>query len=303
MRQPHSPSMRPDGAQHQGQIVAARVESSLADQTWSVSRRAGPVYRAFLLRRGRAAFAAPDSAPIELAGPQILWLPATASGAFRLLAGGDGATLTAREEIIRRAVNESSLAARLRPLIDRELIAPAARIGPHIGEIEAIFAALGRESRDPGPGAGAMNVLYLGLILAHLWRACGLSGSADSIVAGAPIAERFRQLVELHYRDNLSIDDYAHDLGVTRAQLHASCVRALRLAPLKLVHARLMAEARLRLQETAQPVEQIGYGLGFRDASYFNRFFRRLSGLPPGAYRKASRIDPPREATSFAAWP
>jgi AraC family transcriptional activator of pobA len=303
MRQPHSPSLRPDGAHHQGQIVAARVESSLADQTWSVSRRAGPVYRAFLLRRGRAAFAAPDSAPIELAGPQILWLPATANGAFRLLAGGDGATLTAREEIIRRAVNESSLATRLRPLIDRELIAPAARIGPNIREIEAIFAALGRESRDPGPGAGAMNVLYLGLILAHLWRACGLSGNADSVVAGAPIAERFRQLVELHYRDNLSIDDYAHDLGVTRAQLHASCVRALRLAPLKLVHARLMAEARLRLQETAQPVEQIGYGLGFRDASYFNRFFRRLSGLPPGAYRKASRVDPPPEATSFAAWP
>jgi AraC-like DNA-binding protein len=77
----------------------------------------------------------------------------------------------------------------------------------------------------------------------------------------------------------------------------------LSLAPLRLVHARLMAEARLRLRETAQPVEQIGYGLGFRDPSYFNRFFRRLSGLSPGAYRKASRIGPAREATSFAAWP
>jgi AraC family transcriptional regulator, transcriptional activator of pobA len=303
MRQPQPQPSRPEGAHHQGQFVAASMETSLADQTWSVSLRAGPVYRAFFLRRGRAFFAAPDRAPIELAGPQILWLPTTASGSFRLIAGGDGATLTAREEIIRRAANESSLAARLRPLIDRELIVPAARIGPDVREIEAIFAALGRESRDPGPGAAAMNVLYLGLILAHLWRACGISGAADSFVTGAPIAERFRQLVELHYRDNLSVDDYAHDLGVTRAQLHASCVRALGLAPLKLVHVRLMAEARLRLRETAQPVEQIGYGLGFRDPSYFNRFFRRLSGLAPGAYRKASRIDPPREATSFAAWP
>ncbi|MGH6797691.1 MAG: helix-turn-helix transcriptional regulator, partial [Roseiarcus sp.] len=260
-------------------------------------------YRAFFLRRGRAVFAAADGAPIELTGPQILWLPMTASGAFRLFAGGDGATVTAREEIVRRAVNESSLATRLRPLIDRELIAPAPRIGPDIREIEAIFAALGRESRDPGPGAAAMNALYLGLVLAHLWRACGLGESADSLVAGAPIAERFRQLVELHYRDNLSVDDYAHDLGVTRAQLHSACVRALGLAPLRLVHARLMAEARLRLQETAQPVDQIGYGLGFRDPSYFNRFFRRSSGLSPGAYRRASHIDPPREATSFAAWP
>ncbi len=303
MRQPAPPLLRLEGAHLQGQIVAASMETSLADQTWSVSGRAGPVYRAFFLRRGRAAFAAKEAAPIELAGPQILWLPPAASGAFRLNAGGDGATLTAREDIIRRAVNESSLAARLRPLINRELIAPAARIAPDIREIEAIFAALGRESRDPGPGAAAMNALYLGLILAHLWRACGLSGSADSLVSGAPVAERFRQLVELHYRDNLGVDDYAHDLGVTRAQLHAACVRALGLAPLKLVHARLMAEARLRLQDTAQPVEQIGYGLGFRDPSYFNRFFRRLSGLSPGAYRKASRIAPRREAASFAAWP
>ncbi len=303
MRRPAPPPMRPDGAHHQGQIVAARMETSLADQTWSVSGRAGPVFRAFFLRRGRAAFFAADGAPIQLSGPQILWLPTAATGAFRMFAGGDGATLTAREEIIRRAVNESSLAARLRPLIDRELIAPAARIGPDIAEIEAIFAALGRESRDPGPGAAAMNALYLGLILAHLWRACGLSGAADSFVAGAPLAERFRQLVELHYRDNLGVDEYAHILGATRAQLHAACVRALGSAPLKLVHARLMAEAKLRLQETPQPVEQIGYGLGFRDPAYFNRFFRRSSGLSPGAFRKASRIAPPPDATSFAAWP
>src|SRR5579863_1444482 len=281
----------------QAQIVAASIETS------SVSKRAGPVHRAFFVRRGRAAFAAAGSAPIELHGPQILWLPMAATAAFRLFAGGDGAALTAREEIVRRAVSESSLGPRLRPLIDRELIAPAARIARNIREIEAIFAALGRESRDPGPGAAAMNTLYLGLILAHLWRACGLAGGADPLVAGAPVAERFRQLVELHYRDNLSVDDYAHDLGVTRAQLHAACARSRRLPPLKLVHARLMAEARLRLQETAQPVEQIGYGLGFRDPSYFNRFFRRLSGLSPGAYRAASRADPPPAPTSFAAWP
>jgi len=43
--------------------------------------------------------------------------------------------------------------------------------------------------------------------------------------------------------------------------------------------------------------------LVFRNPWHFNRFFRRLSGLAPGAGRKASRIDPPREPTSSAAWP
>jgi AraC family transcriptional activator of pobA len=300
---PAPPPLHFGAAHPQGAIVATRVETSLADQTWSVSRSSGALYRAFFVRQGRAAFSAEERPGIEIAGPQILWLPTAARGAFRLFAGGNGATLVAREDIIRRAVNESSLAARLRPLIDRELVAPAARINPDIREIEAIFAALARESRDPGPGASAMNALYLGLILAHLWRACGPSGNADSFISGAPIAERFRQLVELHYRDDLSVDEFAHMLGVARGQLHAACIRALGRAPLQLVHARLLAEARLRLQETAQSVQQIAYGLGFRDPSYFNRFFRRLSGISPGAYRKSARVDPPREATSFAAWP
>ncbi|MBV8662648.1 MAG: helix-turn-helix domain-containing protein, partial [Hyphomicrobiales bacterium] len=116
-------------------------------------------------------------------------------------------------------------------------------------------------------------------------------------------AQRFRQLVELHYRDNLGRDDFARMLGVTRAHLHEACVKALGRAPQQLVHERLHVEAQTRLRETAQTIEQIAYGLGFRDPAYFSRFFRRRSGMSPGAYRKASRITPPQQTTSFAAWP
>ena len=59
----------------------------------------------------------------------------------------------------------------------------------------------------------------------------------------------------------------------------------------------------MRLRETAQTIEQIAYSLGFRDPAYFSRFFSRLSGMSPGAYRKAARVAPPTQATSFAAWP
>jgi AraC family transcriptional regulator, transcriptional activator of pobA len=66
----------------------------------------------------------------------------------------------------------------------------------------------------------------------------------------------------------------------------------------------LFEEARLRLENTEFPVEQIAYGLGFRDPGYFNRFFKRLTGITPGAYRQTiatagSTVDAP----SFAAWP
>ena len=97
---------------------------------------------------------------------------------------------------------------------------------------------------------------------------------------------------------------FAKLLGVTRARLHDACARSPRCTPLKLVHDRLLEEARLRLENTEFPVEQIAYGLGFRDPGYFNRFFKRLTGVAPGTYRQTiATARSTNEAPSFAAWP
>jgi AraC family transcriptional activator of pobA len=47
----------------------------------------------------------------------------------------------------------------------------------------------------------------------------------------------------------------------------------------------------------------VAYGLGFRDAAYFSRFFRRMSGETPGAFRKVAAASPANAPGSFAAWP
>ncbi len=77
-----------------------------------------------------------------------------------------------------------------------------------MAELGALFAALARESRNPGPGAPAMSALYLGLVVMHLWRACATDSESDALAVTAPTAQRFRQLVEMHYRDNFTIDDF-----------------------------------------------------------------------------------------------
>jgi AraC family transcriptional regulator, transcriptional activator of pobA len=74
---------------------------------------------------------------------------------------------------------------------------------------------------------------HLGSLLLHLWCASG----SNSTVKGASTTtvQRFRQLIERHYRDNLSIEVFAKLLGVTRAHLHDACHRSARCTPLKLV--------------------------------------------------------------------
>jgi AraC family transcriptional activator of pobA len=53
-----------------------------------------------------------------------------------------------------------------------------------------------------------------------------------------------------------------------------------------LLHARLVREACRRLVHIAAPVSRIAFELGFDDAAYFSRFFRRHVGVAPGEYRE-----------------
>jgi len=284
-------------------VIALRMEAALARRTWSIASLEGESRcQAFLVLHGEGTFAGDDGTSVELTAPFMLWLPRLTLGEFRLPAGSDGVVASIAEDFILRTVGDSPVAAHLRPLLSRTTVAPHDKIAANLAEIEIAFAALVRESREQKPGASAMMGHHLGSLLLHLWRASGSDPTVRG--TGTMTVQRFRQLIELHYRDNLSIEAFAKLLGVTRAHLHHACGRSARCTPLQLVHDRLVEEARLRLESTEFPVEQIAYALGFRDPGYFNRFFKRLTGVAPGAYRQSiatarATVDVP----SFAAWP
>lgn len=286
-------------------IVGARMEAAFVSRTWSTAspdRRARR--HAFLTLRGQARFQhAGEQADIELKAPFILWLPRSLLGEFRLAAGGEGVALSILDDFVLSAIGESGVAAPLRQLLDRIAVATSERIGPHLGEIETSFVALVRELRDPQAGASVMMSLHLGVILLHLWRASGLEAMSRQHASGANTVQRFRQLIELHYREGMSVDEFARLLRVTRSHLHNACIGSLGATPLALIHRRLEEEACQRLEQTELSIEQIGYSLGFRDPGYFNRFFKRQRGLAPGAYRRAARVGAVRESPSFAEWP
>ena len=299
---PRRPRLPPVG-QTGSVVVGSPMEASFARQTWSTAsldRR--PRRHAFFVVRGRASFVPREGAEIEMKAPFILWLPRSALGEFRLEAGGDGVALSILEDFVWRAVGDSGVAMHLRPLLDRIAIATADRIAPHLDELATSFSALVRESREVQPGATVMTGLHLGVVLLRLWRASGLDAFGVR-GAGASTVQRFRQLIELHYREGLGVDEFARLLGVTRSHLHDACARGAGATPLGLVHDRLTEEACQRLAQTELSIEQIGYSLGFRDPGYFNRFFKRQRGVAPGVWRKMAARRPAGEDASFAAWP
>ena len=114
---------------------------------------------------------------------------------------------------------------------------------------------------------------------------CGVRSISDETVGeaarrgdGPRLIGNFLQMVELHYRDGWPIARYAAALGVTDDRLHAHCKREKGRSPRAIIHERLIHEACTRLQQLDLPVEQIGYGLGFRDPGLFQPVLPQVSG-------------------------
>ncbi|MHA4869538.1 helix-turn-helix domain-containing protein [Duganella sp. PWIR1] len=102
-------------------------------------------------------------------------------------------------------------------------------------------------------------------------------------------AERFRDLVNQHYGKNLRLQEYASMMAVSVSQLRSVCSSALGQSPTKLIHSRIVTEAKRSLIFSDLPVEQIAFRLGFDDAAYFTRFFRREVGQTPSQFRTTAK--------------
>jgi AraC family transcriptional regulator, transcriptional activator of pobA len=94
--------------------------------------------------------------------------------------------------------------------------------------------------------------------------------------------------VEQHYREHLTVETLAHRLDLSSVHLNTLCRRLAGQSALQIIHQRLLLEARRSLIYTNMTIAQVSDSLGFSDPTYFSRFFRRLSGQSPNAFRQAN---------------
>jgi AraC-like DNA-binding protein len=102
----------------------------------------------------------------------------------------------------------------------------------------------------------------------------------------AALALRFRELVDVNFRDALPLKDYADMLGVTTERLYAACTSVAGKSPLKLIHERIFEEARSLLAGSKAPISEISNSLGFTYPAHFAKFFAKAAGSSPRTFRK-----------------
>ncbi len=93
--------------------------------------------------------------------------------------------------------------------------------------------------------------------------------------------------MEQQFTTHASAADYAVQMGITERRLNEACKTATRHNANGYLKERLLLEAKRLLYNTRFSVKEISHRLGFEDPSYFNRFFRKTSVVPPGIQEPA----------------
>ncbi|MDQ8189796.1 AraC family transcriptional regulator [Roseibacillus persicicus] len=99
---------------------------------------------------------------------------------------------------------------------------------------------------------------------------------------------RLETLVEQESK-RLSFADCASRLHVTPRTLSRACHTVRGMTPKRLIDQQIAMEAKRRLVLGDETVEEIGFDLGFSEATNFVKFFKRLVETTPEAFRQAQR--------------
>jgi transcriptional regulator GlxA family with amidase domain len=104
--------------------------------------------------------------------------------------------------------------------------------------------------------------------------------SADADVA------RCQTWIARHYETAAPVQAMIQRSGLSERSFNRRFKQATGMAPMQYVHTLRLEESKHLLETTAEPVEAIAEAVGYEDASFFGRLFRRNVGLTPAQYRR-----------------
>lgn len=155
-------------------------------------------------------------------------------------------------------------------------------------ELRRLCRCIVREYEQPADLQDELLYAHLRVLLLYLGRLCYRQHGHAAPPTTPSLYLRLQACIEAHYRTRRDVQAYARLLHLSAGHLNASIKQQSGKTVLQHLHERQLLEAKRLLYNTELSVKEIAFDLGFQDASYFNRFFRRLTGLTPLAYRAAS---------------
>jgi transcriptional regulator GlxA family with amidase domain len=98
-----------------------------------------------------------------------------------------------------------------------------------------------------------------------------------------------QEWVAQHYDERSPVAAMATLSGLAERSFKRRFARATGVPPLEYVHTLRLEESKHVLETTEAPIDEVANQVGYEDASFFGRLFRRKVGLTPAQYRKRFR--------------
>jgi len=106
---------------------------------------------------------------------------------------------------------------------------------------------------------------------------------------GSTIVSSVKFYMNSHYREPLSIEQIADELGVAESGMIRSFRNETGMTPGAYLASVRMKKAEELLKTTRWTIQRIASEVGVPDANYFVKVFKRAYGMTPSAYRKTTK--------------
>ena len=107
-------------------------------------------------------------------------------------------------------------------------------------------------------------------------------------VENLTVARAMKKMI-LGWRQGLSVDDVAREVGVSRTHIEALFRQHLDSGVAEYIRNIRVEQTKHILLETTWPIREVMAYAGFRNASHFSTMFRRMTGLSPQHWREKHR--------------
>ncbi|MFD0793002.1 helix-turn-helix domain-containing protein [Mucilaginibacter litoreus] len=158
-----------------------------------------------------------------------------------------------------------------------------------IAYIKDVMAKMVAEKQHGGDWHNQMLTSWLRVLVIYLSRLYNEQFGEHCITKSYCLLKSFQELIGDHHKQLHDVTAYANLLNITPGYLNDIVKQQSGKTAISHIHNRLAVEAKRKLLHTDLSVKQIADELGFEDAAYFNRFFKRLTDTTPVSYRQQIR--------------
>ncbi len=86
------------------------------------------------------------------------------------------------------------------------------------------------------------------------------------------------------------VEEMVRRSGLAERTFKRRFTEATGFAPIDYVQRLRVEDAKRRLERTDAPADEISWKVGYEDAAFFRRLFKRVTGMTPGAYRRRFQV-------------